>query len=172
MVSPPLGGAASLDEDAAYQLIRMLDLLDLSRFSVAGNYARYDEHARNALKDAGRKIVSGLERPSRKRENHLIWAAPGTGKTYLVQQLARSLTGSAHYEEINLAKAEEHDFRTRLEGLNAVASPVLCLIDEIDAKPDASWPYEILLPFLDAASDQGKPWVFVLAGSSGGSRSE
>lgn len=41
------------------------------------------------------------------------------------------------------------------------------LIDEIDAKPRDPWPYELLLPYLDAPADRGKPWVFVMAGSGG-----
>jgi hypothetical protein len=41
------------------------------------------------------------------------------------------------------------------------------LIDEVDAKPDAPWPYATLLPYLDANIERATGLVFVLAGSSG-----
>jgi hypothetical protein len=43
------------------------------------------------------------------------------------------------------------------------------LIDECDAKSGEPWPYEILLPYLDAALDRASSLVFVFAGSSGSS---
>jgi hypothetical protein len=43
------------------------------------------------------------------------------------------------------------------------------LIDEVDVKPHEAWPYEVLLPYLDASADRGAQFVFVLAGSSGSS---
>jgi hypothetical protein len=43
------------------------------------------------------------------------------------------------------------------------------LIDEVDTKSQEAWPYEVLLPYLDANTDRGAQFVFVLAGSSGSS---
>ena len=88
-----------------------LDTVDVSRYAVVGNYTRFDEAIRNALKDARQRIVTGIRQPGRKRENHLLWAAPGSGKTYLVQQIAESLGNAMRYSEINLAKCTESDFR-------------------------------------------------------------
>ena len=51
--------------------------------------------------------------------------------------------------------------------LNEDAGAQLFLIDEVDAKPDAPWPYEVLLPFLDANVERGAQVVFMMAGSSG-----
>ena len=56
--------------------------------------------------------------------------------------------------------------------MDSYDSPCLCLIDEIDAKPEDLWPYEVLLPYLDAAVERDNGLVFVLAGSSGSSISE
>ena len=50
--------------------------------------------------------------------------------------------------------------------------PQLCLIDEVDAKPEEPWPYELLLPFLDANVERGAHFVFAMAGSSGTSIDE
>jgi hypothetical protein len=84
--------------------IAALDEVDLSRFRVVGTYTRYDEAVRSALQDARQKILAGFELSGRKRENHLVWAAPGTGKTYFVQQVAASPPSGIRYHELNLAK--------------------------------------------------------------------
>lgn len=157
------------EEDLAQQarsLLTGLEAVALSRYRVVGSYTRYDEGVRNILKDALQKITEGCRRPSRRRENHLLWAAPGSGKTYFVQQAAASLNHLARYAEINLAKCNAAEFRAGLEALDG-DRPWLCLIDEVDAQPRETWPYELLLPYLDAAVDRGAPLVFVLAGSSG-----
>jgi predicted ATPase len=155
----------------AHAFIASLDEVDLARFRVVGAYTRYDEAVRNALQDARQKILAGFEPPGRTRENHLIWAAPGSGKTYFVQQVAASLPSGIRYHELNLTKCTEPEFRS---GLSAVDSNTecLCLVDEVDAKPQEPWPYEALLPYLDAAVERGLRLVFVLAGSSGSSLNE
>jgi pimeloyl-ACP methyl ester carboxylesterase len=153
----------------ARSLIGALDWVVLSRYRVVGDYTRYEETVRNTLKDVRHKIVAGFDRPSRKRENYLVWAAPGSGKTYFVQQVAASLPQAIHYQECNLAKCSRQEFLSGLAQLDAESKPCLCLIDEIDAKPQEAWPYEVLLPYLDASTDRGAQFVFVLAGSSGSS---
>jgi predicted AAA+ superfamily ATPase len=127
---------------------------------------------RNKLKDVRHRIAAGFDRPSRKRENYLIWAAPGSGKTYFVQQVAASLPHTISYQECNLAKCNRQEFLAGLGQLDAKGKPCLCLIDEVDAKPDEAWPYEVLLPYLDANADRGAQFVFVLAGSFGFSLTE
>jgi predicted AAA+ superfamily ATPase len=124
---------------------------------------------RNTLKDVRHKIVAGFDRPSRKRENYLIWAAPGSGKTYFVQQVAASLPQTIRYQECNLAKCSREEFLASLGQLDAESKPCLCLIDEVDAKSQEIWPYEVLLPYLDASADRGAQFIFVLTGSSGSS---
>ncbi|OGP50259.1 MAG: hypothetical protein A2Y79_00775 [Deltaproteobacteria bacterium RBG_13_43_22] len=153
-------------------LIAGLDEVALSRYRVVGSYTRYDEAVRNTLKDARMRIAAGCLQPSRKRENHLVWAAPGTGKTYFAQQIAASLSSTIRFQELNLAKCSEQEFRVGLGGLDHIDGPCLCLIDECDAKPQDSWPYEILLPYLDASVELGTPLVFVLAGSGGANLGE
>jgi pimeloyl-ACP methyl ester carboxylesterase len=153
----------------ARSFIGTLDWVALSRYRVVGDYTRYDETVRNILKDVWHKIAVGFDRPSRKRENHLVWAAPGSGKTYFAQQVAASLAQTIRYQECNLAKCSRQEFLSSLAQLDAESKPCLCLIDEVDAKPKEPWPYEVLLPYLDAGVDRGARFVFVLAGSSGSS---
>ena len=157
----------------ARALIAGLEEVALSRYRVVGSYTRYDEAVRNTLKDARTRIAAGCLQPSRKRENHLIWAAPGSGKTYFAQQIAASLPSTIRYQELNLAKCSEQEFRVGLSEFdNCKDKPCLCLIDECDAKPQEPWPYEILLPYLDASVERGTPLVFVLAGSGGANLGE
>jgi len=156
----------------AHGLIAKMDEAVLSRYRVVGKYTRYDEAVRNTLKDARTRIAAGCLQPSRKRENHLIWAAPGSGKTYFAQQIAASLPGTIRYQELNLAKCSEEEFRAGLSALDCKDGACLCLIDECDAKPQEPWPYEILLPYLDASVERGTPLVFILAGSGGGNLAE
>lgn len=150
-----------------YPFLAKLDVVKLSRYRIVGSYTRFEESALNTLKDAKQNILAGIERSGQKRENHLIWAAPGSGKTFFVQEIARSLQDKCAYVEINLAKTNQDEFRASLEGGMSSSQPHLYLVDEIDAKPDAPWPYEILLPFLDAAVENGSRSIFILAGSSG-----
>jgi hypothetical protein len=153
----------------ARQLLDGLNVITLSHYRIVGNYVRYGVAVRNALKDARQKIVAACRSTAQKRENFIIWAPPGSGKTYFVQEVAALLGESARYRELNLAKLDEEGFRSGLAGLRDSKGPCLCLIDEVDAKPDEGWPYEALLPFLDARATEGALLVFVLAGSSGSS---
>jgi hypothetical protein len=169
-VTPDL--AVAVDDPVAREarsFIGALDWVVLSRYRVVGDYTKYEETVRNTLKDVRHKIVAGFDRPSRKRENHIVWAAPGSGKTYFAQQVAASLPQAIRYQECNLAKCNREEFLASLGQLDAENKPCLCLIDEVDTKAQEAWPYEVLLPYLDASADRGAQFVFVLAGSSGSS---
>ncbi len=151
-------------------LVGGLASVRMDDYAVVGSYTRYDEHVRERLKDARLRIAEACAQPARRRDNHLLWAAPGSGKTYFVEQAAESLE-SVGYVELNLAKLDEDGLRSGLEQARA-GGPLVCLVDEVDAKPDASWPYEVLMPFLDVNLEQGGGLVFVLAGSSGATMEE
>lgn len=156
----------------ARSLLAGLNVVTLSHYRIVGNYVRYGGAVCNALKDARQKIVAACQGSSPKRENYIIWAPPGSGKTYFVQEVAALLGDSVHYRELNLAKLDEAGFRSGLAELRGVQGPGLCLVDEVDAKPNEPWPYEALMPFLDASATEGARLVFVLAGSSGSSVEE
>lgn len=151
--------------DELVALVGSLSSVHMDEYAVVGSYRRFGELIREQLKDARLRIAEACAQPAKRRDNHLLWAAPGSGKTYFVEQVAASLPDIA-YVELNLAKLPEADFR---EGLaQAIADgPTICLIDEVDAKPEELWPYEALMPFLDVNLERGGGIVFVLAGSSG-----
>jgi len=151
--------------DELVTLVGGLSSVRMDDYAVVGSYMRFGERVREQLKDARVRIAEACAQPARRRDNHLLWAAPGSGKTYFVEQVAASLPEIA-YVELNLAKLTEAGFRDGLA--RAIAGgPTICLIDEVDAKPDEPWPYEALMPFLDVNLERGGGIVFVLAGSSG-----
>jgi uncharacterized repeat protein (TIGR01451 family) len=160
------------DAEEARSLLAGLNVVTLSHYRIVGNYVRYGGAVCNALKDARQKMVAACRSSSPKRENYIIWAPPGSGKTYFVQEIAALLGDSVHYSELNLAKLDEAGFRSALAELSTVQGPCLCLVDEVDAKPDEPWPYEALMPFLDASATEGARFVFILTGSSGSSLEE
>jgi hypothetical protein len=147
--------------------IASLDTVILHKYQIVGNYTRYEESVLNNLKDAKQKILASILTGDQKRNNYLVWAAPGSGKTYYINQIAKSLADQIVYHEINLAKQSEAEFTARLVALDLEEKPCLVLIDEVDAKPNEPWPYELLLPYLDAGTEKEKKWIFVLAGSGG-----
>ena len=160
------------EEAEALSLISGMDDVSLGRFSVVPGYAKFDEVTRNVFKDAHHKIAEGLGQPTGKRENHLFGAAPGSGKTYFAVQTVASLLGNVRYHELNLAKLTKAELLAGLREIDDFSEPCLCLIDEVDAKPEGVWPYEVLLPYLDASVERNARFVFVMAGSSGSSIGE
>ena len=159
------------EEVEALNLLTTLDHLSLDRFTIVGGYRRFDEETRNDLLDVCHRIQAALEGSEAMRENYLIWAPPGSGKTYLVQQIAEDLP-AVEYKQINFAEAGREEVAEALKSLANVENPVLGLVDEVDANATEDWPYETLLPWLDINVERGKRVVFTLAGSSGSSLGE
>lgn len=151
----------------AKDVLTNINEVSLSKFSVVGNYVRHDPRVRNSLKDLKTKIITGLHTTRRSgTSNYLLWAPPGSGKTFLVQEIARSLENEIRYEELNLARMDMDEFSSRLARISGAGKPCLCFTDEIDSKPAESWPYEILLPTLEPPETTSPSASFVLAGSS------
>jgi hypothetical protein len=85
-------------------------------------------------------------------ENFLIWAGPGSGKTHFVGQinehLRNTLSGDLDYVYCNLAEDSPTLFKEKVSSLPIRTCPVLCFLDEIDARPDEMWPYDVCFPHL------------------------
>ncbi len=158
--------------EEARALLLATGSLDLEQYSVVGPCLRFDEACRNRLKDLRQRMSQAY--PSRRSAptNFLLWGAPGSGKSYLVGQIARSLPSEVNYLELNLTQQEAETLRSALEGFLGKPGPGFCFLDEIDAKPDQTWPYEVLLPFLEPPVPRKHPTVFCLAGSGGASLPE
>ncbi len=111
-----------------------------------------------------------LDRPPRTRENYLIAAAPGSGKTFFVQEVAKSING-VEFVELDLNKHGPREVSELLTRADAATRPCLCMIDEIDGKPDEAWPFSDIYKSLDwndtdIIKGRTFPIVFVLIGSS------
>jgi tetratricopeptide (TPR) repeat protein len=153
------------DDRPLLEFLYGISELDLGRFAVVGSYTRYEERARHALKDIRNRLVRPLQDGT--RENALLWAPPGSGKTFLVREIVRSVGPTVRYVELNLAETGEAEFRRCLLELAAHEGAALVLVDEVDSRPTEPWPYEALLPHLDLAARAPGARVFVLAGSAG-----
>src|SRR6266542_379563 len=94
------------EEDLADPVLLNLDHIDLARFEVVGNYVRYDEKTWHALKDFRRKVMAGFDSSLGSKGNYLVWGPPGSGKTFLVQELARSM-GALAFVELNPAASND-----------------------------------------------------------------
>ena len=138
------------------------DAISLEKFRVVGNCMRFNDGVRNSLKDARQRIVASLA-AGEGVESFLIWGAPGSGKSFFVQELAKSIGPSCDYKEMNLAQLDEASFRDTISKISA-KKKTLCFVDEIDAKPTEPWPYEALLPIMERGRS-GTRICFVLAGS-------
>jgi hypothetical protein len=173
-IARPLGSTSDLATpttpaspvDSALGVLDETDEVQLSRHAVVGRYSRYSQAVINTLADARQRIVAGLIGEHSTRENHLLWAAPGSGKTFFAEEIARSLP-QVEFVELNLAKLDESEMRVGLDAAVGADGPVLVLVDEVDARSGEEWPYGLLLPYLDANAGRPDPIVYLMAGSSG-----
>jgi TolB-like protein len=156
-----------LRRDEARELLLSLGELDFERYSVVGPCLRFEETSRNHLKDLRHRVGQAFLSRRSTPTNFLLWGAPGSGKSYLVGEIARSLPPEVKYLELNMTQQEAGGLQEALEGFLSARAPGLCFLDEVDAKPDQAWPYEVLLPFLEPSAPLDHPVVFCLAGSGG-----
>ncbi len=152
-------------DDAIAQVIAPITTLSLSSYAIVGRYRRHDEKVRDALQTWRRKISRPLDQKTTARENFLIWAPPGSGKSFFIQEIARQLPATA-YVELNLAARSRHEFVEGLQTIANASGPMLCMIDEVDARLGEDWPYQELFSYLDLNLLPDKVIVFVLVGSS------
>lgn len=145
-------------------IVSETDEVVLSRYSVVGDYSRFDEVARNRLKDRAKRIVDSLENVQHSRGYFLIWAPPGSGKSYFVTELAASLNPSIDFDMVNLLNTNDQSFAAWLAKPRGRERPTLLFIDEIDGLYGQAWPYERLCAALDT-SNGNNSIVYVFAGS-------
>lgn len=172
--SPPMPQTASIevpkyDEavDRAFQCLAKIQEISLPKCTVVGSYRRYDQRLRNSLLDWKMRIVSPLLASTNIHENFLIWAAPGSGKSFFVQEIGRSLGNKIDFIDLNLAKMSQVEFVEGLSRLSKLGKAFLCMIDEVDARSDQNWPLEVAFAAMDLNLDPTRSAVMVLVGSSG-----
>lgn len=158
----------SISPNSVMEIIRKFEYIDPSEFYVVDGYTKFDESKRNNLKDFFINISEAILSGSDRRENYLIWGLPGSGKTYLIERMANALKNHSDYWELNLSKTERGELLSKLHDIIKATDlrNVICLIDEIDSKKEESWPFEILLSFLDANKQTTHSLIWILAGST------
>jgi adenylate cyclase len=166
MSAPGLEPRDLVPKDAR-AVLQTLPSLELERYVIVGGYVRYDERTRSTLKELRQKVTESLLGKSLRPANFLLWGSPGSGKSYLVREIAESIGEQVSFRELNLAQLDESGLRAGLDALVSIPKPVLCFIDEVDSKPGASWPYEVLLPYLEPATPRSHSTCYCLAGSGG-----
>ena len=157
-------------EEQTRAMNALIDLKDLalSKISVLGKYRRFSDIERSLLAGLADRIRRPLFEKSKTRENFLICAAPGSGKTFFVEELADEIKGSVKFVQIDLSGDDRKTCESKLAEVVASTQPCLCLIDEVDGREDESWPYDLIYKKLDLNESDRPPVVFVLIGSSGG----
>jgi TolB-like protein/Tfp pilus assembly protein PilF len=168
--SPAVSAPPEVREATA--LLRSLEEIPLDRYTIVGRYARFDPQLRASLDEFRQRLVSAVGGRGGRPKNFLLWGPPGSGKSYLVQQIIASLDPRVRYVESNLSRLGEGQLRSQLEAAWNAPGPLLVFIDEVDAQPDATWPYELLLTYLEPPVPRDEPTCFVLAGSGGTYSSE
>lgn len=156
-----------IHSEEVINLLTGMNEIILDRYRIAGEYVRFDDSVRNTIKDFKLKLSSSVKQESPGRESFLIWGAPGTGKSHLVHEIHKETGNGIDFLELNLARSGEAEFTEKLELLEKKERNVLCFVDEVDSKPNETWPYELLIPFMDPGRRSNKKVCFVLAGSSG-----
>lgn len=151
--------------------IKKFDTLHLSKYRIISNYVRYDENTIYELKNLKQKIIQGINPKSKGNKNFLIWGPPGSGKTYLIEEIAKSLK-NVDYQVLNLAKLSQKDFKSKLNEIEKSRKHCICLIDEVDSDSSANWSYESLLTHLFPSDERKFRICFILAGSGGASIDE
>jgi TolB-like protein/tetratricopeptide (TPR) repeat protein len=168
-----MAGPGTEASPTAEGLLSSLDVIDLERYQVVGNYVRFEESVRVRLGELRQRVVEAVSSGSRGPTNFLLWGAPGSGKTFLATEIGNARAPGRRFLELNLAELDEPRLASALERLSRSLEPTLCLVDEVDARPDRSWPYELLLPALEPPSGStGASTCFLLAGSGGANLEE
>ena len=155
--------------EQAQLALKDLPELRLGALSVVGKYRRFSDKDRAILAGLADQIRRPLKKKSNTRENFLIYASPGSGKTFFVEELARSLGSSIRFVPIDLSRDDREACEKQLAAVTEAKLPCLCMIDEVDGRKGEDWPYDVIYKKLDLNEVPGRqPVVFVLIGSSGG----
>lgn len=174
----PSRGAASQpispDElaESAVQLLHPLREVPLNSYRVVGDYVRYGDDTLAEVRRIAQWIRGACERRTDHLENMLLWAPSGQGKTFLVEEVART-TQPLEFIRVDM-KDQSLDaaaMRRHLEKCREAATPHLCLIDEVDARPEDKWICEVLFDYLNFNREKGGNApndVFVIVGSTKG----
>lgn len=143
--------------------ISSMNEVSLSEYRIVGDYVRYEKGLCRCLREVSKKIQSDLIADTTTGNHHLIWGPSQIGKTFLFEEIARN--SRRRVLKSNLMNDDERAFCRKLAELEGVTEAALCLVDEVDARPQEAWPFVVLRSYLNK-TEQGLPVTFVLVGSA------
>ncbi|PWI48892.1 hypothetical protein CEE45_04855 [Candidatus Heimdallarchaeota archaeon B3_Heim] len=155
-----------------HDLIKNCNEINLERYKIIGNYVRFDESSRNKIIELVERVGQNLQSNKINYKNFIIWAPPGTGKTFLIREIANEyLSGENSFDEINLKDfTNEEELIERLSLIIEESNQVqkIVLFDEIDSHLDSTWVFEVILNFCDRVCQSIFSPLIFFAGSSNG----
>jgi len=154
---------------ASIKLLKQLNDIYLPSHTVVGNYVRFAPEVVESLSSVARQIEVACDTPTQEKENHLIWAPAGQGKTYLIQEIAKVKRVAYLELDLKVPGLTADSLRSQLAKCETGPEPHLCLIDEIDSRSTENWVYDTIYGFLGL--NETKPVahgnkIFVLIGST------
>jgi predicted ATPase len=166
-----LVGPVAPSSVAAAAAIEGMDELKLGDYTVAGGCVCFDPVSRSHLKTLADRISAGLKQKTNVSETFLLWGSSGSGKTFLIKQIAADMGSAIEFVDVDLSSVTEEQLKAGVTTIRNAVKPVLALFDEVDARETETWIYpEIFKLFEINFTDSVKQAVFVLVGSGGGSK--
>jgi predicted outer membrane lipoprotein len=148
-VASPVALLEARPDERVYNWLVATDTIDVSVYKAVGEFVAVDDRQRReimALVDQLRKDLPGMSSPF----PVLICARPGSGKSFLVHEIAQSLGGLPIVSE-NLATASDigaHLGRLYTRIATKHEKPVVAFLDEVDTIVAGDSAYRHLLPAL------------------------
>jgi hypothetical protein len=147
--------------------LQELEEIRLESITVVGEYRKVDPSLRASLRTICERISSQLLEKTIGRTNYLIWAAPGSGKSFLIQELARSMGSNIEFCEVNLAREGPELRRRTIQRFASSSTASLCMFDEVDAHVEGEDVYDEIFSYFDLNVEGVPPRVVVAIGSGG-----
>ena len=127
-----------------------------------GRYITCTEGFKNELSALERTVTTyvGREKPSRPL-NMLLAANPGSGKSFLVKELSKQISGDTEFLEYHVASFRKLDdlfsIFQRIQSLNLEGKLPFVLLDEVDGKVDGEYIFpNLLAPLWDGVFHIGQ----------------
>jgi len=159
------------------KFLETLTCINLSAYSVVGDYVRFDPKSRDYLKRKAHEIQGIVEKEHWDNYNNvLISGFPGSGKNEFVNAIAHDLCHKFPslqwvYRIYDLSKQSQEELAVFLRGLSLElesGKSVVSFIDEVDSKDKEEWPFEdIIEPLKKWNKDSGNHIIWFAAGSRG-----
>ena len=148
---------SSAGGEAAHQVDEQL-----TSGGAIGRYVTCTEGFKKELSALERTVMTyvGREKPSRPL-NLLLAANPGSGKSFLVKELSRKISGHTEFLEFHVASFRKIDdlfaIFQRIQSLNLEGKLPFVLLDEVDGKVDGEYIFaNLLAPLWDGVFHIGQ----------------